>query len=157
MCETAFTRHAGKDFPEFLPLARSSLTLSAGREKSAFTVCFQWSSGFRASNCSIPNCNSPGSWPGNSYFRIPNMLLSLAELCPAGWHASPAGALPSPLATGPPVFHPPPTHMVSGMCLSLSSTASFSLSQPVLFTYLFISWIENQQKPDPSLSFLLSI
>lgn len=83
MCETAFTRHAGKDSPEFLPQARSSLTLSAGREKSAFSVCFQWSSGFRASNCSVPNCNSPGPWPGNSYFRIPNMPALLGRAVPS--------------------------------------------------------------------------
>lgn len=111
MCKTAFTRHAGKDCPEFLPLARSSLTLSAGREKPAFSVCFHRSSGFRASNCSVPNCNSPGPWPGNSYFRIPNMPALLGRAC-AQWDYVLAllelFLLPWPL-DGPQMFHPPPT------------------------------------------------
>lgn len=131
MCKTAFTTHAGKISPEFLPLARSSLTLSAGRQKSAFSVCFQWSSGFRVSNCSVPNCNSPGPRPGNSYFRIPNMPPLRGRVCSVGLRASPAGALPPPLATGSQVFHPPLTP--HSFCdVSVSPSQWVSLSQPVL-------------------------
>lgn len=143
MSKTAFTRHAGKHSSEFLPLGKVKPDL----------VCWQGEVCFLSLLSELLIAVSPTATilalgQETPILGFPICLLSLAELCPVRLHASPAGALPSPLATGPQVFHLPPTpHGFSD--LSVSSTASFSLSvSPAL-----PEW-KCPQKPDPSFRFL---
>lgn len=103
---------------------------------AGWSLLSQWRAGFRTSNCNIPDLNNSGSWPQNSYFRIPSITTLLGRALPSAmtcwpcWNPSFAFVHWTP---GLPHLLPShPAQLPWCVCLSVSYTARFSLSQPVL-------------------------